>query len=727
MKKIFLLLIFLLSAFNCLFADNTYNLQPTNGPYGGFCWSFCYDTVKKNIFVTNEKIYKLNTTTSKWERQFAALDSFRYRYFSMVYADSVYLLSYSEGDNDDRWGSGLMRSTDKGNSWKDVSNFYSNLRGVVSVNNYLFGAGDDSVYKSSDQGLKWSSCKTGIDSLDLLERSYSQIEKIHSNGTDYLFLRDFHNGIYRSSNYGESWEKISGSLPISQNSSYTDYTAMTTTIDNKLIVSSSAGIFFSMDFGNSWSEIIGGIRNFKGFGMNFLKSDPQGNVYTGAYGIGLLRLKQNDTTWNFMNEGLIPVSTYDLFFGDSSGNVLAATDCGVYKSTNNGDSWFFFNDGIATPIPIECIISVKNVGIFAGSERNGIYFSSDKGNSWTTVNNGITDESILKLIVDSKGIIYAASDENNLFKSSNNGRNWEKLYTGNMMLYTGLRNIAINSKDEIIIPNTYDSLILSKDGGKSWINIGFKHSYVSAVTYDRNDNLIIAADSSIYRTTDYGITWETVLQSDHHIDFHCFYVSQNNIIYAGTHKDKIFKSSDGGTTWTKLEQGFTTETNISCIGSPDMGNRIICGSYNEGYFISNDEGLSWTSYTENLPPYTGMIVQELFREFAYDGQGTLFAATFTGVYKWDNILTVQQNNNEPSELEIFPNPASEFIEISVGSRHALPNADIRILNVFGEIVSTSVCSADTSASGGQRIDVSGLPSGVYFVRVGGRVMKFIKI
>ncbi len=89
---------------------------------------------------------------------------------------------------------------------------------------------------------------------------------------------------------------------------------------------------------------------------------------------------------------------------------------------------------------------------------------------------------------------------------------------------------------------------------------------------------------------------------------------------------------------------------------------------------------------------------------------------------WDFPL---KDNN--SDFIISPNPAEDFIEISVRSRHALTNTDIRIFNVFGKTVSTSVCSADTSASGGQRIDVSCLPSGVYFVKLGEKVGKFVKI
>ncbi len=85
--------------------------------------------------------------------------------------------------------------------------------------------------------------------------------------------------------------------------------------------------------------------------------------------------------------------------------------------------------------------------------------------------------------------------------------------------------------------------------------------------------------------------------------------------------------------------------------------------------------------------------------------------------------------NGNTNLIISPNPAKEFIEVSKPSEGLQPSegsANVKIFNVFGETVSTSVCSADTSASGGQRIDVSGLPSGVYFVRVGDKVGKFLK-
>ncbi len=72
-----------------------------------------------------------------------------------------------------------------------------------------------------------------------------------------------------------------------------------------------------------------------------------------------------------------------------------------------------------------------------------------------------------------------------------------------------------------------------------------------------------------------------------------------------------------------------------------------------------------------------------------------------------------------SSLILSPNPVNDFLEISgaVG--------EIRIFNVFGVIVKNPTPTLPEGE--GLRIDVSGLAPGVYFVRVGNQVRKFIKI
>ncbi|MBM2814037.1 MAG: BNR/Asp-box repeat protein [Ignavibacteria bacterium] len=748
MKKLLLLLFFFIFPCISLFADEQYNLQPTNGPYGGFISSFCYDSSNKNLFANSEHIYKLNRATNKWERQFEGLDSNKYYSYTLVYTDSIYLMNYVEGSSDMVWGEGFLRSSDKGKSWNKDTNLIVSLYNVLKLNNYLFAAcgGPYGLYRSADKGLTWTRSLNGMDSLTLGSGSFDQVETIKTTNKDFLFLRDYSNGIFRSDDYGESWQKVSGALPTSKNSTLTNYTAMTTTPDNKIFVSSDAGIFRSTNFGDTWQKMIDGLAEFYSFDMDYLKSDANGNVFASAYGIGIIRLKQNDTTWQFINNGLVQISTWDIFFDESLG-IFSATYGGVYKSTNFGDNWVYFNDGINQPLRIKCLAVSKN-GLFAGTEQNGIYYTSDKGNSWKPVNNGIYESEIVILKIDSKGNIYAKSKSGIIFKSSDNGSSWEKINLGVPETDSGIGELTINSRDEIILSyystkSRSGSLILSKDGGKNWEHINFPYKRISILTYDKKDNLFVMADSTIYRSSNNGLSWLAVHKFDHFFYVNCFYVTNNNSIFLLNRNYEIFRSIDNGYSWINLTQGLQKSSKITCITSLDMDKRLICGDYIEGFYISNDNGDSWNHYNDNLPYYDAFPTPEKFRDFAYDGNGTIYAATYNGVYKMANILSVQPSYNENPILEISPNPATDFIEISLTGNWGLgsgvwelgtgkflkphtQNPDpryIRIYNTMGEIVmNVKVQQIET-----HRIDVSSLPSGLYFVRFGGYVCKFVKL
>ena len=88
------------------------------------------------------------------------------------------------------------------------------------------------------------------------------------------------------------------------------------------------------------------------------------------------------------------------------------------------------------------------------------------------------------------------------------------------------------------------------------------------------------------------------------------------------------------------------------------------------------------------------------------------------------------NENQSTSDIISPNPATDFIEISVGVRHAEPlQSEVRIYNVFGQVQTTPSLRDTPPWKGGEkvRIDVSGLLPGMYFVRVGVQSYKFIKL
>jgi hypothetical protein len=98
-----------------------------------------------------------------------------------------------------------------------------------------------------------------------------------------------------------------------------------------------------------------------------------------------------------------------------------------------------------------------------------------------------------------------------------------------------------------------------------------------------------------------------------------------------------------------------------------------------------------------------------------------------------NIMTDVKDETikDNSDIVVSPNPATDYIEISSFNptlkRGVDTDYDIQIFDMLGIIVSTPYCFAVTPASGGQRIDVSYLSPGIYFLKIGNRVEKFVKI
>jgi photosystem II stability/assembly factor-like uncharacterized protein len=191
---------------------------------------------------------------------------------------------------------------------------------------------------------------------------------------------------------------------------------------------------------------------------------------------------------------------------------------------------------------------------------------------------------------------YAASASGGLWKTENNGRTFEPLFTSEKVFSIG--DIAVAASDPDVLwlgsgeannsRSTYwgDGVYKSVDGGKTWTNMGLKESqhigrivihptnpdtvYVAALGHLYSDN----PDRGVYKTTDGGKTWVKVLgvsadgRAVGAVDL-VMDPSDPETLYAATY-DKfrrpwtwgiggpgsgIHKTADGGKTWSQLTQG----------------------------------------------------------------------------------------------------------------------------------------------------------------------------
>ena len=102
---------------------------------------------------------------------------------------------------------------------------------------------------------------------------------------------------------------------------------------------------------------------------------------------------------------------------NSTGHIFAGTSGGgVFRSTDNGDSWTEVNTGL-TNHSIRSLAINSSGDIFAGTDDGGVFRSTDNGDSWTEINNGLTSAVVLSLAINSTGHIFAGTSGGGVFRS----------------------------------------------------------------------------------------------------------------------------------------------------------------------------------------------------------------------------------------------------------------------------------------------------------------------
>ena len=94
-------------------------------------------------------------------------------------------------------------------------------------------------------------------------------------------------------------------------------------------------------------------------------------------------------------------------------NLYAGTTVsGVFRSTNQGESWTPINEGLLSP-SIQSLAAV-GTNIFAATVGGGVFLSTDQGESWQAVNEGLTSLGVRALAV-AGGRLFAGTFGSGVF------------------------------------------------------------------------------------------------------------------------------------------------------------------------------------------------------------------------------------------------------------------------------------------------------------------------
>ena len=204
-----------------------------------------------------------------------------------------------------------------------------------------------------------------------------------------------------------------------------------------LFVGTNNGVFKSIDFGVSWTNISNGITN-----LSITSLDVDGlKMFVGTNGGGLFLSTDGGLNWNPVNSGLfsltinaVMISGTNLLYGD---NIWG----GLYISTNNGGNWTMVNGGLGLPTSV-----IKNFGsigsnIVCNALGSGVYVSTDNGFNWIASTLINTTTNYLYGFTTDGANIYVGSAGDGVLLSTDNGLNFIKKYVGPNI---GIRDLAFN-------------------------------------------------------------------------------------------------------------------------------------------------------------------------------------------------------------------------------------------------------------------------------------------
>jgi photosystem II stability/assembly factor-like uncharacterized protein len=142
----------------------------------------------------------------------------------------------------------------------------------------------------------------------------------------------------------------------------------------------------------------------------------------------------------------------------------------------------------------------------------------------------------------------------------------------------------------------------------------------------------------VIRSTDGGQSWTGLDQGPSTLTALALAVDPTDpsIIYAGGHRGWFHRSTDGGESWTVIDERFTTDDIYDLAIDPIRPSTIYAGTRREGVFRSTDGGVTWAPLNLGLASLriwdlavlqTGDLTQPA------TPATQLFAGTNTGLFK----------------------------------------------------------------------------------------------
>jgi photosystem II stability/assembly factor-like uncharacterized protein len=640
------------------------------GIEGGDIRSIVYDGSKIYAGTSGGGIYVSDDLGLSWSR---SINGLNYFFVSSMLIKEQYIYAGFVS-------LGIFASSDQGQNWFAVNNGLPNstVTAMAELDTFIFAGMYNQVYASTNFGKSWFWRSSGLS-------NYS-ISAIITK--DSMLLLGTSNGFYCSFDYGANWIERSNGLG---NLWIKDLTVL----DDKIFAATDfGGVYVTYDLGLQWLPA----------GLSYINvlsiTSADTLLFAGTFSSGIFMSSDFGNNWfNFSNNYPYGSLTNELQYIDNT--IFAGNEHGVYKLQIGETEWQKRTSGLFAHNS-DCIVTNEDK-IYVGTPGGKIYFSDDNGSSWDFYQVSETFAPILDIAF--KGDTMYAVTNGYLYYSTNSGASW---VTANLYSVQ-LSSIIIVDNKIFVGTSGFDGIWLSTNGGLTWTqkNNGLSTIHVNRLAFD-DLNIYAGTQSGLFISSDFGDNWVMATSGISQT----MYVGAIRVIgeriYVGGIYG-IYLSTNKGVTWSF--KGLPNRI-VLCISGYE--NMIFAGTIPDGVYRSSNGGNSWQAYNDGLIHKHAMSI------------GIVDTTLLTGILGfglWNRPLIITEvekdENYFPTDFLLsqnFPNPFNP----STSFEYRIPEwsfVSIKIYDVLGKELRTLVDEEKSAGIYKINFDAEDLPSGVYFYRI----------
>ncbi|MEO8585266.1 MAG: sialidase family protein [Acidobacteriota bacterium] len=325
------------------------------------------------------------------------------------------------------------------------------------------------------------------------------------------------------------------------------------------------------------------------------------------------------------NESVHEIQTVPVVGVAASGGSLHALGSApprLWTSTNGGSSW---SPGTTLPGVYGTALAATPGFLWASTEADTLR-SADRGGTWQAYNTGLTNLG-LSAVGASGANAAAAGPLAGVFTSRDGCRTFTK--AANLPFADSITVVLVRADSTIFAGGSY--LQRSTDGGATWARMNLPVTNLRALLDSGGALWASGTGIGVYRSVDGGVNWVKagtgqpagLLYGD---------LATNGSALAVTYGLTVARSTDGGSTWTT---GSAIPGASSVSGLAFLGNTLFAAinQGTPGIHRSTDLGTTWTKLGGGLPSGVGMATIQNLAGTLYASGARYFTSSFNGAWK----------------------------------------------------------------------------------------------